>query len=119
MKYFKASVGHTCCLLLINQGLTNSVHSVLQLYQFILVYAKKFKSLSIYVCLFPHCILLFLNQVSLVLLAFSQHTPIIILICGMFFMIEIEKPLTLPCIKLSMTGISLRGQCRTLGTYTM
>ena len=74
MKHFQASVGHTRWLFFINQGLTNSVHSVLQLCQFILVYAKKFKSLSIYVCLFPHCILLFLNWVSLVLLGFFFKT---------------------------------------------
>ena len=74
MKHSQASVGHTRWLFFINQGLTNSVHSVLQLCQFILVYAKKFKSLSIYVCLFPHCILLFLNWVSLVLLVFFFTT---------------------------------------------
>ena len=67
MKHFQASVGQTRWLFFINQGLPNSLHNVLQLSQFILVYAKKIKSLSIYVCLFPHCISLFLNWVSLVL----------------------------------------------------
>ena len=41
-KYFQASVGVTKCLLLMNQGFKNSVHGVLQIYQFITVYAKKF-----------------------------------------------------------------------------
>ena len=118
LKHSQASVGHIRWLFFINQGLTNSVHSVLQLCQFILVYAKKFKSLSIYVCLFPHCILLFLNWVSLVLLVFffSQQILIIVLFCEVFFTIEIEKSITLPCMKLRMTGISLRVWCRTLRT---
>ena len=117
MKHFQASVGQTRWLFFINQGLPNSLHNVLQLSQFILVYAKKFKSLSIYVCLFPHCILLFLNWVSLVLLVFfSQQILIIVLFCEVFFTIEIEKSITLPCMKLRMTGISLRVWCRTLRT---
>ena len=116
--YFQALVGHTRWLFFTNQGLTNSVHSVPQLCQFILVYTRKLKSLGIYVCLFPHCILLFLNWVSLALLVFfSHHTLIIVLFCGMFFTIEIEKSLTLPCFKLHMTGISLRSRCRALWTY--
>ena len=69
------SFNSTFLLFFINQGLTNSVHSVPQLCQFILVYVKKFKSLSIYVCLFPYCILLFLNWVSLVLLVFFTSHP--------------------------------------------
>ena len=86
------SFSWTYSLFFINQGLTDSVHSVLQLCQFILVYAKKFKSLSIYVCLFPHYILLFLNWVSLVLLGFfSRQILIIVLFCEVFFTIEIEK----------------------------
>ena len=75
MEYFQASIRLSCWLFFINQGLTNSVHSVPQLCQFILVYVKKFKSLSIYVCLFPYCILLFLNWVSLVLLVFFTSHP--------------------------------------------
>ena len=38
--YFQALVGHTCSLLFINHGSANSLHSVLQICQFILVYAK-------------------------------------------------------------------------------
>ena len=41
MKHFQASVGQTRWLFFINQGLPNSLHNVLQLSQFILVYAKK------------------------------------------------------------------------------
>ena len=47
---------------------------------------------------------------------FLQHTAIIVLFCGMFFTIEIEKSLMLPCLKLRMKGISLRGRYRTLRT---
>ena len=72
--YFQASVGHTSCLLFMNQGLKNSVQSVPQLCQFIVMYAKKFKNLSIYVRRFPHFILLFLNWMSLVLLVFFRST---------------------------------------------
>ena len=39
-------------------------------YANLFLYAKKFKSISIYVSLFPHCISLFLNWVPLVLLVF-------------------------------------------------
>ena len=39
--YFQASAGDSC-LLFMNQGMTNSVHCVLRVCQFILVYTKNF-----------------------------------------------------------------------------
>ena len=77
--YFQSSVGDTCCLLFMNQGLTNCVHSVPQanLFQFgiivcqyILVHTKKFQGQCILVGLFPHCISLSVNWVSLVFIVF-------------------------------------------------
>ena len=71
---------------------------------------------SIYVCLFLHCILLFVGWVPLVFLDFLQHTTRIVL--WNVFILEIENSLTLPCIKLCVTGISLRedvGLCKMLG----
>ena len=52
--YFQSSVGHTFCLLFINQGLINKLHSASQACQFILVNAKNSLSLCIYVHLLPH-----------------------------------------------------------------
>ena len=45
---------------------------------------------------------------------FFKHTIRIVLFCGMFSSLEIEKSLTLTCIKLCVTGIWLRGGCKTL-----
>ena len=81
--YFQSSVGDTCCLLFTNQGLTNSVHSVLQaklfqfgiiVCQFIIVHTKKFQSLCIHVGLFLHCISFSVNWVPLVFIVFYS-TP--------------------------------------------
>ena len=41
--------------------------------------------LRIYVRLFLHCILLFVNWVSVAFIVFLQHTTWIVLLCGMFF----------------------------------
>ena len=76
MKHFQASVGQTRWLFFINQGLPNSLHNVLQLSQFILVYAKKIKSLSIYVCLFPIAYRSFSTECPWFCLGFfSQQNP--------------------------------------------
>ena len=87
------------CLLFINKGSTNSVSSVPQVCQFLLVYAKHFWSLHIYVCLLPCCILLFVNWEPLVFLVFLWHITIFVLFWGMFYMIKIEKSLTLPIVR--------------------
>ena len=87
------------CLLFINKGSTNSVSSVPQVCQFLLVYAKHFWSLHIYVCLLPGCILLFVNWEPLVFLVFLWHITIFVLFWGMFYMIKIEKSLTLPIVR--------------------
>ena len=59
---------------------------------------KNEKANHLYLCLLPHCILLFLSRVCLVLLGFfSQLTLIIVLFCGMFITIEIEKSLVELC----------------------
>ena len=73
--YFQASVGRTYCLLFINQGLTNSVHSVPELCQFILVYPQKFKSLSIIYSFFPIAYRSFSTECPWFCLFFSQHAP--------------------------------------------
>ena len=57
-----------------------------------------FWSLHIYVCLFPCCILLFVNWEPLVFLVFLWHITIFVLFCGMSYMIKIENSLTLPIL---------------------
>ena len=66
-----------------------------------------------------HCILLFVNWVSLAFLVFLKHITRIVLLCGMLFTLEIEKSLTLSCIRLCVTGISDRDGCRTLRILKM
>ena len=125
--YFQSSAGDTCCLLFMNQGLTNSVHSVPQanlfqfgiiVCQFILVRTKKFQSLCIHIGLFPHCISLFVNSVSLVFIVF-YNTPHNCFVLRNVFHIRDKKILMLPCIKLCVTVILLRCGFRTLRTYKM
>ena len=70
--YFQSSVGHTFCLLFINQGLINKLRSASQACQFILVNAKNSLSLCIYVHLLPHCISLSVNWVTFVFLVFYK-----------------------------------------------
>ena len=50
---------------------------------------------------------------------FLQQTTIIVLFCGMVSTLETEKYLTLTCIRLCVTGISLRDGCNTLRTFKM
>ena len=78
--YFQASAGDSC-LLFMNQGMTNSVHCVLRVCQFILVYTKKIYApyAFIYVHHFLHCILLFVSWVSMVFHVFLQRTTRIVL----------------------------------------
>ena len=111
--YFQASAGDTC-LLFTNQGLANIVQGVMQVCQFILVYTKKFYASKAFMYAFfsiAYCFLLAeCPWFSLIFYNTPQE-----LFCGMFFILEIENSLTLPCIKLCVTGISLRedeGLCK-------
>ena len=115
---FQSSAGDTCCLLFMNQGLTNSVHSVPQVSRFICVRQKILKPMHLCRPFFPLHIA-FCQLSVLGFHCFLQQTTIIVLFSGMFFMLKIKKSLMLPCIKLPVTGTLLSGGCRTLRTYTM
>ena len=99
-----------------NQCLTNSIHGVLQVCQFILVYAQTFCESYAFMYAFMY---IYINWESLAFFVFLQRTARIVLFCGIFFTLEIEKSLTLNCIKLCVAVISLRDGCRTLQTYKM
>ena len=115
--YFQASVGHTCCLLLIHQGLTNREYTV---------YCK---SMPIYSCVCQKilkpthlCMLFSPLHIALSLLSvlgfacfFTTHYNNCFVLWNVFHNRDRKIPY-LPCIKLRMKGISLRAQCRTLRT---
>ena len=110
--YFQASVGHTCCLLIINQGLTNSVRSLPQVCHFILVYAKKFWNPCIYVHFSSIAYCSLSAEYACFPLLFATHYNI--LFCGMFFTVEKEKVVILSWIRLGVTVYPRRGGYKTL-----
>ena len=71
--YFQALVGHTCCLLSLTRA-QQIVCKAPKICQIIILHAKYFQSPCIYIWLFYHCILLFVNWTLLVFLVF-YNTP--------------------------------------------
>ena len=75
--YFQALVGHTCCLLFINHGSADSLRSVLQVCQFILVYAKISK--AFFCASFSPLHIAFYQLSALDIPCFLWHTAIFLL----------------------------------------
>ena len=102
----------------------HSVHSVPQanlfqfgiiVCQFILVCTKNSKAYVFMQAFSPIAYRFLSTECPWFSLFFTTH-HVIVLLCGMFFTLEIKKSLMLPCIKIRVTGILLRGGCRTLQT---
>ena len=68
-----------------NQGLTNSVHCVLQVWQYILVNAKNSKAYAFIYAFFPIAYHSLSTECPWFSLFFLQHTIRIVLFCWMFF----------------------------------